>query len=178
MSNTKSYILGVFDDERELLKAVKGVRESGTPIADVFTPFAVHGLDEALGMKNSRLPIAGFLIGATVAACAVAFMSWVNVVSYPLNFGGKPYFSLPSYVPITFEAAVLSSSIGMAVIMFAVSRLKPSPKGHVIDERVTDDKFVIAFDKGQVDGKKVNSLLKKHGAQEINEKEIDYEPEK
>jgi hypothetical protein len=88
----KKFAVAAYDDEAVLFPAVKKVRSSGYKIHDVYTPFAVHGLDEALGEKESDLHIAGFIYGITGTSTALGFMSWIFTTDWPQNFGGKPHF--------------------------------------------------------------------------------------
>jgi hypothetical protein len=99
----KRYLLGLFDDEEVLLNAVDKVRASNMKIHDVVTPFAVHGLDERMGLRESKLHIGGFWIGLTGATIAFSFMTWVFTANWPIVFGGKPHFSFPAFIPIMFE---------------------------------------------------------------------------
>ncbi len=173
MAENNQYILGLYDDEEVLLEAVKKIREKGINIYDVFTPFPVHGLDEALGLSDTRIPKAGFIIGAVTAVLCVLIMGWITAIDYPLNVGGKPVFPLPSFIPPTFEGTVLLTSIGMAAIMFTVSWLVPSPNAHPFEPRATDDKFVIAIKKSSsLDIQKVKKVLKESGASETKEKVV------
>lgn len=171
------YIIGIFDDDEILLKAVKEIRKAGVKIKDVLTPYPVHGLDSAMGLKNSRLHTIGFLAGATGCILGLGFIIWTNTVSYPLNIGGKPYLSLPSYIPITFEVTVLSASVTMVVAFFARCGLSLIRKPKIYDDRTTDDKFAVIFDVNE-DTKEdeinnVKNMLEKNGALEINIKDFD-----
>jgi hypothetical protein len=145
MSNT-NYIKISFDDEVPLLQAVKKLLEKKEIIKDVLSPFPIHGLDEALSMKRTRIPVVGFIFGALGAALAFGFQAWVFTVSYPLIIGGKPFFSVPTFVPITFEVTVLFSGLGMVAALLIKSRLKPEITFTPVDERITDDRFVILVD--------------------------------
>src|SRR3981081_2253839 len=109
----KKFIVGSFGDEEVLFPAIKKVRKTGYRIHDVFTPFPIHGLDKALGLRDTSLHIAGFFYGITGTATALCFISWALTTDWPLNFGGKPFFALPAWIPITFELTVLFSSVGM-----------------------------------------------------------------
>lgn len=170
---TQKYILGVFDDEEVLLKAIKNIRSSGVEIEDSYLPFPIHGMEQALGIKYTRIPVAAFLIGSTFGLSAFCFMWWVFAWDFPINFGGKPYGSFPSFIPPTFEATVLSTALGMAFILFTVCKLIPSPKQHPIDLRASDDKFVITIKAEHTHSSdKLLSLLKDNGAVEVNEKTI------
>lgn len=142
----RNNIIISFDDEVPLLQAVKILRESKEIITDVLSPFPVHGLDEALSIKRSRIPVVGFIFGALGAILAFVFQAWVFTVSYPLIIGGKPFFSVPTFIPITFEVTVLFAGLSMVVALLIRSRLKPDIRFKPVDERITDDRFVILVD--------------------------------
>ncbi|HAM10698.1 MAG: hypothetical protein A2X05_17600 [Bacteroidetes bacterium GWE2_41_25] len=138
-----NYISVSFDDEIPLLEAVGKLKESNEKILDVLTPFPVHGLDRALSMKRSRIPLIGFIFGAFGAIVGFGFQTWVFTINYPLVFGGKPFFSAPSFIPITFECTVLFAALGMVSAMLIKSKLKPDSKFIPFDENITNDKFII-----------------------------------
>jgi membrane protein implicated in regulation of membrane protease activity len=142
----RNNIIISFDDEVPLLQAVKILRESKEIITDVLSPFPVHGLDEALSIKRSRIPVVGFIFGALGAILAFGFQAWVFTVSYPLIIGGKPFFSVPTFIPITFEVTVLFAGLSMVAALLIRSRLKPDISFKPVDERITDDRFVILVD--------------------------------
>ncbi|MGC1390035.1 MAG: DUF3341 domain-containing protein [Bacteroidales bacterium] len=149
-----------FDDEVPLLQAVKKLRENKEIIRDVLSPFPIHGLDEALSMKRTRIPVVGFIFGALGATLAFVFQAWVFTVSYPLIIGGKPFFSVPTFVPITFELTVLFSGLAMAAALLIRSRLKPEITFTPVDARITDDRFVILVDApGDASLERVKSIL-------------------
>ncbi len=142
----KTILYAMYTDEEVLLDAVREIREQGVEIWDVFTPFPVHGLDPILGLKESRLHIAGFVYGLFGTCTAFGFMTWVFTRDWPIIFGGKPYFSAPSFIPITFEFTVLMAAIGMVVTFYLVCGLGPGITNPYLDPRITDDHFCIAFD--------------------------------
>jgi hypothetical protein len=139
----RNYISIYFDDEVPLLQAVRKLHDSKEIIADVLSPFPVHGLDEALSIKRSRIPVVGFIFGAFGAILAFGFQAWVFTVSYPLIIGGKPFFSVPTFIPITFEVTVLFAGLSMVASLLIRSKLKPDIRFVPVDERITDDRFVI-----------------------------------
>jgi len=139
----RNYISIFFDDEVPLLQAVRKLRESNEIITDVLSPFPVHGLDEALSIKRSRIPVVGFIFGAIGAILAFGFQAWVFTVSYPLIIGGKPFFAAPAFIPITFEVTVLFAGLSMVAAMLIRSKLKPDIRFVPVDKRITDDRFVI-----------------------------------
>jgi hypothetical protein len=91
----KKFVVGCFDDEKVLFPAVKQVRRAGYKIHDVYTPFPVHGLDHALGLRETSLHTAGFIFAITGTTTALSFMSWVFTKDWPVNIGGKPHFGFP-----------------------------------------------------------------------------------
>ena len=139
----RNNILITFDDEVPLLQAVRKLRDNKEIITDVLSPFTVHGLDEALSIKRSRIPVVGFIFGAIGALLAFGFQAWVFTVSYPLIIGGKPFFSVPTFIPITFEVTVLFAGLSMVAAMLIRSKLKPEIRFEPVEERITDDRFVI-----------------------------------
>jgi hypothetical protein len=90
----KKFVVACFNEEAVLFPAVKKVRNAGYKIHDVYTPFAVHGLDHALGMRETSLHTAGFIYGITGTTTALTCMSWIFTRDWPLNIGGKPHLPL------------------------------------------------------------------------------------
>jgi hypothetical protein len=170
MKTKKDVIFGLYGDEQDLLKAVKAANDMQLEIMDVYSPFPVHGLDPLLGLKESRLHIAGFFYGLTGTLIAFLGMSWIFTKDWPIIFGGKPYWSVPAFIPITFEMTVLLAGIGMTISFFVVSGLGPGVENDILHDRITDDKFCLAFDKAEVDTAKVKGLFKETAAEEVHEK--------
>ena len=100
----------VYDDDDKLMDAVKDLKASNFYIDEVYTPFPVHGLDKALGLKPTRLAILSFIYGCIGFSFAIFMMNYIMIVDWPQNIGGKPSFSfienMPSFVPIMFELTV------------------------------------------------------------------------
>ena len=172
----KKIIYGLYDDEVILIDAVKKVRAEGLKIHDCYTPFPVHGLDDAMGLRMTKLHSAGFIFGATGTLTALTFILWVTTNNYPINYGGKPYLSLPAWIPITFELTVLFASVGMFLTYLYLNRLAPGVKAEIVDERTTSHLFAMTFelDKNK-DSNYINAvseLLKKEGAIEVYQKEV------
>lgn len=168
----KELIYGLYDDEEDLLRAVKSAKNDRLEIYDVYSPFPVHGLDDILELEESRLHIAGFIFGALGALTAFLGMTWVYIKDWPTIFGGKPYWAVPAFIPITFEMTVLFSAIGMTVTFYLISGLGPGVVNIHLDDRITDDKFCIAFDKSLVNTSDVEMFFKNTGASEVNSKNI------
>jgi len=165
----KKFAVACFDDEDVLFPAVKKVRNSGYKLHDVYTPFPVHGLDQALGLKETDLHVAGFIYGITGTATALGFMSWIFTSDWPMVFGGKPHFSLPAFIPITFELTVLFAAVGMVLTFCYLNQIMPGVKKHVFHPRQTDDLFVMAIElNDHVTEQEVIDFLKTAGAVETN----------
>jgi hypothetical protein len=174
MESGKNFIVGIFDDESVLLSAVKKVRGSDVKIHECYTPYPVHGLDDELGYKRSRISIAAFMFGMTGTALAFLMMIYMMGIDWPMIIGGKDYVAIPSFVPVGFEVTVLLAALGMVGTFFVISNLKPYGKPRIYDIRSTDDKHVMAIDlaKNSKSTDELNAILKDSGAVEINEKKF------
>jgi hypothetical protein len=173
MDVNKNFIVGVFDNEQLVMDAVRKVRGGGVKIHEVFTPFPVHGLDEVLGYKRSRLPIAAFFFGLTGTSLALTMQIWMLGFDWPMIIGGKNFASLAAFIPVTFELTVLLSALGMVATFMIVSDMKPYRWPRQFDVRSTDDKHVMAIDlaiNARFSKGDLSSLLKNAGASEVNEK--------
>lgn len=176
MSDTKNYILGVFDDEDVLLKAVGQMRSAGVKIHEVYSPFPVHGLDEELGYKKSRLPIAAFMFGALGTTLALVMQIWMLGIDWPMIIGGKNFVALPDFVPVTFELTVLLAAFGMVGTFLVSSDLKPWKKANLLDIRITDDRHIMAIDLAKnkaIDSGEISKALRSSGATEVNDKKVE-----
>jgi hypothetical protein len=171
----KNILFGLYDDEEDLKKAVVQANEDHLDIMDVLTPFPVHGLDPLLGLAESRLHIAGFVFGLTGTLTAFLGMTWIFTRDWPTIFGGKPFWPILSFVPISFELTVLFASIGMVVTFYIVNGQGPGIKNPVIHPRITDDKFCIAFDTdhlGDAQVSKLRNFFQQTGASLVETKTI------
>lgn len=142
----KKFIVANFYDEAVLFPAVKKVRRAGYKIHEVFTPFPIHGLDKEMGLRDTSLDTAGFIYGITGTATAIGSITWALSIDWPLNFGGKPFFSLPAWIPITFELTVLFASVGMVMTFCWLCQLAPFVKKDHFNPRSTDDTFVLVLE--------------------------------
>ena len=110
-SPNKDVLFGLYDDETKILGAVSQARAAHLDIYDVFTPFPVHGMEDAMGFTESRIHQAGFVYGLIGTLTAFLGMTWVFTSDWPIIFGGKPYWSVPAFIPVTFELSSLASYI-------------------------------------------------------------------
>ena len=142
----QKFVVGNFYDEQVLFPAVKAVRKTGYKIHDVYTPFPIHGLDTAMGLRDTSLHTAGFIYGITGTTTAFSFITWTLTTDWPLNIGGKPYFSLPAWIPIMFELTVLFSAVGMVLTFCYLCQLAPFVKKDHFNLRSTDDTFTMVLE--------------------------------
>ena len=164
-------LMGVFRREDEILDVTRACRERGYEIVDVYAPYPVHGLDRAMGLKPSRITWLCFALGAFGATAMLAFQIWTSAVDWPTNIGGKPLNSVPAFIPVTFESAVLAAGLGTVLVLLIRSRLFPWSKPNLVHPRVTDDRFVLAIRQTDADldpGMAVR-LLREHGAIDVRE---------
>src|SRR4028118_761175 len=164
----QKFVVACFDDERTLFPAIKNVRKTGYKIHDVFTPMPIHGLDAAMGLRDTSLHTAGFIYGITGTLTAFSFITWAFTTDWPLNIGGKPFFGLPAWIPIMFELTVLFAAVGMVLTFCYLCQLAPFVKKDHFNPRSTDDTFVMAIEcSSKTNDQEVISFLQSIGGQEV-----------
>ncbi|MGE5520977.1 MAG: DUF3341 domain-containing protein [Candidatus Dadabacteria bacterium] len=164
----KKFVIAAFDDEAVLFPAVKAVRKNGYKIHDVYTPMPIHGLDAAMGLRDTNLDVAGFIYGITGTATAFSFISWTLTYDWPLNIGGKPHFALPAWIPIMFELTVLFACVGMVLTFCYLCQMAPFVKKDHFHLRSTDDLFVMAIESTEKTNENdVVDFLKSLGAADV-----------
>lgn len=165
--------LAEFANAGELLQAVYAVRHAGYTKIDTHTPFPIHGMDQAMGLRPSKLPwlvLLGALAGTTAA---VAMQYWMNAWNYPVRIGGKPFAWFEAYVPVGFELTVLFGAITTVLGMFFFNRL-PRPSHPLFQHprfaRATDDGFLLSVEASDAhwDERDVLRVLREAGAKEAS----------
>lgn len=161
-------IVGIFSDPEQLKKAAVQVRDRNIKKFDAFTPFPVHGIEEAMGLKRSFLPWVTFGAGLTGCVTGLVFQIWTSAVDWPLNVGGKPFVSLPAFIPITFELTVLFAGLATAGVMLVACGL-PNLGAPVLDPGLTNDKFAlfVSAEDPAYRENEFSDLLKRSGAHEV-----------
>ncbi|MBF0429674.1 MAG: DUF3341 domain-containing protein [Fibrobacteria bacterium] len=171
MSSCKGYI-GLYDSPEELLRAAEAVRDAGIKKWDCHTPYPVHGLDDAMGLKMSPVPLIVLFMGGVGAGVAFLMQWWMDVIDYPFVVGGKPLFSWPLFIPITFELFVLFAALAAmgSVIWFCKLGRWASPlhQGSVMKD-ITSNRYGIFLDSAEADFNedKARSLLEATACQDI-----------
>ena len=142
-------VLAEFATPADLYRACERVRDAGFTKWDAHSPFPVHGLHKAMGLRRSVLPWIVLVMALTGAAAGFGLQWWVHTSAYPLVISGKPFFTWPAFIPITFEVSVLFGALGAVFGMFGLNRL---PMHHhplfqsKVFERASDDAFFISIE--------------------------------
>jgi hypothetical protein len=116
-------LIGLYDDPDTFIAAAAKVRDAGYTRWDCHTPYPVHGLDDAMGLKPSPMPYITLGAGALGASLAMLMQWWMSAVDFPVRIGGKPLFSWPAFIPITFELFVLFAALATMGGMIALAKL-------------------------------------------------------
>lgn len=166
----KKEIIAVFDNDRTLVAALKRLIDNKIPVAEAHTPFPVHDVLKLLG-RDSRLPYFSVIAGTGAAILVFAFLYYTAVIDYPLRFGGKPFFSFPSFVVIIYLLTILLTFISTVIVFQIRTGLYPGKDAEVASSGSTDDKFLILLggEDGLSDEMKAmaSSILEESGAIEI-----------
>lgn len=171
---TKKYLLGIFDDEHNLIHAAKELNHKNISIYDIYTPFPVHGLDQLLKINRTKLPYVTFLAGLLGLTIALLFQYWVSVIDWPLNIGGKAFNSFAAFVPVAFEITILFGALITVAFFLIKSKLIPCFEGKVIHPQASQDRFIIAleFNDASLDFNMMKKELLESGACEVEIKEV------
>lgn len=169
----------MYDDDDVLKDGAKKLVAKGVKVAEVFSPFPIHGIDPIIGVKNTRLGIMAFLYGLTGLTLATIGMRYFMIVDWPMNIGGKPSFSylenMLAFVPISFEFTVLCAAHGMALTYFLRNKTLPGMPAQNPDPRTTDDRFVMEIrttDNANFSADELEAMLKQTGIVELDQKEV------
>ena len=165
-------ILAEFGTPGELYHACERVRDEGFERWDAHTPFPIHGLDKAMGLKRSPLPWIVLATGLTGVALGFLLQWWVHTRAYPLVISGKPFFAWPAFIPVTFEIGVLFAALGAVIGMLGLNKLPmhhhPLFRSRVF-ERASDDAFFISIESWdpKFDAADTRKLLESIGARSV-----------
>ncbi|MCA8980778.1 MAG: DUF3341 domain-containing protein [Planctomycetes bacterium] len=163
---TRHLHIGYFDDERRLLGAARECRDRGIPVVDAISPFPVHGIDEALGIRPSRLPWVTLVGGTAGAVLGLLLQYWTAGVNWPLNVGGKPLDSFPAFVPVAFELTILFAGLSTAGALLLRSRIWPGRGVRRGFETTTDGTHALVLEErdASFESREFRELFLRHGA--------------
>lgn len=163
-------IHAIYDDDEVLVSAAKKIHAAGIQVKEVFSPFPVHGLPEALHVPRTRIAIAAFIYGLTGLSLAALMIWYMMIHDWPQNIGGKPnwtlYHNIPAFIPPFFEGTVFTTAHMMFWTFLFRCWIFPGVRPKNPDPRTTDDKFLVVIETGHADD--VSKLLRETGASEIN----------
>lgn len=169
----------MYDDDDVLKDGAKKLVAKGVKVAEVFSPFPIHGIDPIIGVQNTRLGIMAFLYGLTGLTLATLGMRYFMIVDWPMNIGGKPNESyldnMLAFIPVTFEFTVLCAAHGMALTYFLRNKTLPGLPASNPDPRTTDDKFVMELrlsQNSQFSEAELHEMLKSTGIVELDQKDV------
>lgn len=165
-------IVAEFDSAKSLLQAAEKLSDQGYTHFDAHSPFPIHGMDDAMKLGQSKLPLIVFACALTGTITGLALQTWVHNFEYPLVIGGKPFFALPAYIPVVFELTVLLGAFGAVFGMLALNKL-PMPNhptfSHSRFYKVTDDAFFVSIEAAdpKYDASRTRDFLHQLGGKNI-----------
>ena len=167
-------VVGVFDTPGALLRACEELRDEGYERFDAHTPFPVHGLERAMGLRATKvawISLAGGILGGVGG---FALQAWTMGVDFPQNLSGKPFFAFQAYVPITFEMTILFAAFGAffgAWALNALPRLFHPVMQHPAFATASDDRFLVSVEARdpRFNLERTRALLAAQGATQIDE---------
>lgn len=163
-------VAALWEDERAFLKAVQTAHRKGLMFTTL-SPFPVHGLEEAMEIKRSWIPWVTFFGGLFGCLFGLWFTRWTSAVSWPIIVGGKPFWSLPAFIPIIFELTILFSALSsLGALLYACGLPRRNPP--VIDPDLTSHKFAIFVSEKDRSKEETKTFLKELEALEIKETEF------
>lgn len=172
---TRAFKIGIFDEEEKFISSVRLLLEQKILIYDVFMPYPVEEVFHLLKRK-SRLPTAAYFFGLFGIISTLVFLYYTSVISWPIDYGGKPFNTFPSFIVVTIVITILTVTILSLALFSARSRLFPGRDNTIFDHRATDDKFVIVVNIDIIDkpiADNAEMIMSKQGAIEIIDKEFD-----
>ena len=172
MAKHKSCVVGYYFTPGDILEAARKVRDRNFKKFDTFTPFPVHGMDDAMGIKRSWLPYVSFLAGAAGLSFGTFLTIWTHLFNFPINVGGKPLLAFPVYVPVIFECTVLFAGVTTVIFMFTYLLKLPNYFKPIFHPDITNDRFAVAIEVDSDDeAEAVKKFLRDIQASEVHQVE-------
>jgi hypothetical protein len=170
-----AFKIGIFDEEGKFIDSIISLQEKDFLIYDVFTPYPVHEVFHLL-KRRSRLPTAAYFFGLFGIIATLAFLYYTSVIDWPVDYGGKPFNSFPSFIVVTIVVTIFIVTIACLAVFSARSKLFPGRDNTIFDRRATDDKFVIVVEivpSDRTAAAKAATIMEEMGAIEVFEKEYE-----
>jgi hypothetical protein len=171
----RAFKIGIFGEEEKFISSLKTLQANDVKIYDVFTPYPVHEVFHLL-KRRSRLQVAAYFFGLFAIISVLAFLYYTSVISWPIDYGGKPFNSFPSFIVVTIVLAIFTVTIASLAAFSARSKLFPGRDNTIFDQRATDDKFVIVIDADTLnkpEADKTENIMREQGALEVLDKEFE-----
>jgi len=165
-----------FETADQLLEAADKARHHGFTKMDAYSPFPIHGLSEAIGFRDTKVPWTVFSFGLIGLTAGYTLQWWTAVIDYPMNVGGRPLNSIPAFIPITYESTILFAAFSAAIGMFLYNKL-PQPYHPIFNatnfERASQDRFFLAVEitDPKFDQSQFEKITKSVGAVQVSEVE-------
>ncbi len=171
MAKYKNGSVGIWDDEHEVVEAARRTRAAGYTKFEAISPYPVHGMEEAMGIKRSWIPYLTFLFGICGCLGGLLLTYYVAVVDWPINIGGKPFFSLPAFIPILFECTIFCAAHGSVIVLLFIACRLPKVDPPIIDPSLSSHRFAIFIPEDDTGYDRANAqkFLKDLGAKETRE---------
>lgn len=165
-------LAAIFTEEHLILEAARKSRDLGMTKFEAISPYPIHGMEEACGIKRSPIPYVTFIAGSVGLISALALTWYTSAYDWPINVGGKPPFSLPAFIPIMFELTILFAalcSVGALFYFCGIPKIDPP----TIDPDLTSHKFAIFVPENETgyESKKLESFYKGLGAESVKKVE-------
>ncbi len=143
-------VVAEYESGEELLEAIRAMKADGYTRIDAYTPYRMEKVTEELNLGRTRIPIIGFIAGVTGGTIGFLIQAYANTWDFPINVGGRPLFSVPAFVPITYESTILFAGCAIFAAFFFLSRM-PEPRNPLQDvegfDRVTSDRYWLGIDR-------------------------------
>lgn len=172
MTMIKRYLVSVFNEEDSLISAIRMAKKENIRISEIYSPFPIHEAFEATGIKT-RFTLAAFLYGLAGVFGILAFLQYTAVIDWPINYGGKPTNSFPSFIIVTIVLTILIITLASLFTFSLRAKVYPGKKFEMPDVRSMDDKFVMVFENNGDErfNQDLVSKLLENGATEIHYKD-------
>ena len=168
----KRFVLGEFAEPEAIVEAADKLNQSGVPGLDAYSPYPLHGIDEALGMKKSPVPLIALVGGLVGAGSGYYMMYWMNAVDWPINVGGRPPHGFWTNIPITFECGILLSVLSIFLSCIFYFFALPRPYHPVFESEqfrtASLDAFWLSIETDGADVASLEQKLREVGARRVH----------